>query len=490
MCKILFSVNDKIGTDQTYIYDKNLLIIISMVKEHKQVEEELAEEILEEMEVITDGDTGLVYRQVANVYRLITDNVLNYWITSEFQEQEIRYSRSRRNAVADFIRTITHENSEYLDATTKGTVNLLNGVYYLNTTVVRFRENEDKTALDEYESHFRPHPVKNYYSFIQLPVEYNPEALCPVIDQFVADVFGSDKVDEVYDYIGYILLPHVLYQRAMIMIGSGKNGKTTFLDMLTHFLGMDNISQIPLQLLDDKFSLINLKNKLANIVSDIPSKKLLDSGNAKRVVTDETLSGNIKNVQGSFNFINRCKMLYSCNNLPLSEDMGSAFYRRWRLFVCDAQFDKNKDINILSKITSPSELSGLFNRALEGIERLKKNGGFPDTEQEVKEIWTMETNPVAEFIIHCCNRVKGSETKSKDIFNALNIYRSDNGKTVFDGRKIGYWLRQFGVVGIQRQDTEDVDKYGNPKWYTYYQGIQIKKKYKLNKQRGVNELWE
>ena len=259
-----------------------------------------------------------------------------------------------------------------------------------------------------------------------------------------------------------------------MMVGSGKNGKTTFLDALIRVLGKDNVSQSPLQYLEGKFALYNLKHKFANIVSALPSKDLKDTGNAKRIVTDDTLSSNIKNVQGNFIFKNRCKMLYSCNTLPRTKDKSSAFYRRWVMFICDAIFEDNKDVDILDKITTPEELSGLFNKAIKGIERLKLNNGFPDTEEEVKNMWELESNPIAEFIKKRCVKDIDEELKSKDLFEAFNEFRADKDLPILHPKSIGYWIRQCGIIGKQRKDDYD-------NWYTYYQGIKLKEEEKVRK---------
>ena len=328
-------------------------------------------------------------------------------------------------------------------------------------------------------THFRFHNEHDQIiSFTQIPVDYKEDAKCPIIDDFIAEVFGKEHVDSIYEYIGYILLPHVKYQKALIMIGAGKNGKSTFLDMLIKFLGMENIKQIPLQDLEKPFKLYNLKNIMANIVADLPMRQITDTGNAKRVVTDNTLSGNIKNVQGDFNFGNRCKMLYSCNKVPKTKDTTSAFYRRWLMKICSTDFTGRVDLDMLSKITTDAELSGLLNRAIEGIKRLALNKGFPDTENEVKQLWEMESNPIAQFIYQRCSRNMKHEIQDEissiDLFTAFNEWRSEKKMPLLDGKQIGYWLRQFGIVGITKRDQNDIDEYGRAKRHVFYQGLSLK----------------
>lgn len=445
---------------------------MSPKKYMEQEELEVAKEIVNTIKIVTDGDSGKIFRRMGGVYIPISKNILNMLIVDEFLEQELHYNQSKKKNTIDLLKSLSFRSSKELEDHQIGIINLKNGIYYFDREFDKLCvDNETKESWTE-KTNFRAHKDSDQtISFNQIPVYYDPDADCPLIHNFLIDVFGEDMVDLVYQYIGYLLLDHVKYQKAMIMVGAGKNGKSTFLDMLITFLGRDNIKQIPLQDLDKPFKLYNLKNITANIVADLPLRTISDTGNAKRIVTDNTLSGNIKNIQGDFNFANRCKMIYSCNTLPKTKDKSSAFYRRWLPFICSATFEGRLDIDILDKITSQEEMSGLFNRALQGIKELENNKGFPDTEEVVKTLWEMESNPVAPFIHSRLERIKGKEIKSVDLFTAINEYRSDKKEYLLDGKQIGYWLRQLGIVGITKSD---IDPFGNPKRYVYYQGIKFK----------------
>ena len=438
-----------------------------------QEEKQIAKSIAEQCALITDGDTGFMYRLMGGVYKKLTPNQIDYYVISQYIDNKLYYNRSKKHTTIDLLKELTYKNSREIEESTKNSINLLNGAYFFNKIkgiiVVDFLDNPTKDSGAPISSmvNFKYHPITNYYSFNQLPINYDEDAECPKFDKFLGEVFGEDNKEAIYEYIGYILMPTVKYQRALIMVGSGKNGKTTFLDALIRFLGKDNISQTPLHLLGGKYALYNLRHKFACIVSDLPSKELKDTGNAKRIVTDETLSSFVKYVQGEIIWDNRTKMLYSCNNLPRSKDKSSAFYRRWRMFICDAVFEEDKDVDILDKITTPEELSGLFNKAIEGIERLKTNKGFPDTEQEVKDMWELESNPIAEFIKKKCVRDVKVELRSKDLFEAFNEYRAGKELPILHPKSIGYWIRECGIIGKQKQDEYD-------NWFTYYQGIKLK----------------
>ena len=447
-------------------------------KKFEQLELEIAKDILKDIIMLTNEDTGEVYCKRHGVYEKIPEPRLTSMVVDAYLDNDCKYSRAKKNVTFDFLKSLTIENTKRIEESNNNTINLSNGVYFLNEDFEQLHVNNETkerwTTRTNFIHHGMDRPeLKNYISFNQLPIKYIPEATCPIIDKFMIDVFGKEHVDEIYEFIGYVLLPHVRYQRALMMIGSGKNGKSTFIDMILRFLGINNVSQITLQELEGKFAMINIRNKMLNVVGDLPTKPIEDTGNAKRIVTDNVLSGSIKNIQGNFNFNNRCKMMYSVNELPRTKDSTTAFFRRWIIKFCDSVFDgKNKDVFILDKLTTDEEMSGLFNQCLKGIERLELNNGFPDNELEVKRIWDLDTNPIAEFVQNKCNIISGIETSSQHIFPAVNEYRKSKGDYLLKNNSIGYWLRVYGIIGKQRQ----VDG----KYFTFYQDIELIDKEELD----------
>jgi len=454
-----------------------------MYEQKKQQELEMAKNIKDQFpDMIALPESGEFFVKNNGVYKKISDNSIEDWITMEFIDNNVHYTPSKGNTVRKLLKGLCHKSKTELENYDQF-ITLENGVYFFNKTIKQLKVNNDTKESWTVDTHFNYFPVYDIYSFTKIPVHYDPNATCPLIDKFIEEVFGKDKVEDVYNFIGYLLLPHIKYQRAMILLGSGSNGKSTFLDLLIEFLGVDNTVQVPLQELNNEFSIINLRHKMANIVADLSAREIRETGYAKRVVTDEYLSGSIKYIQGKFNFKNQCKMLYSCNVLPPTKDKSDAFFRRWCLFICSATFKgDNIDFNIKEKLTSKEELSGLFNRAIEGIERLKANNGFPDTTKEVASIWKLESNPVSDFIIEETFKKKGALIKSTELYSAINKYNTERGREALDGRQLGYWIRQLGYYGSQRRDLEAIEG-ENAKWYTYYEGLALNSKKEKDQRR-------
>jgi putative DNA primase/helicase len=192
-----------------------------------------------------------------------------------------------------------------------------------------------------------------------------------------------------------------------MFLGEGKNGKSTFLNLLKEFLGEENIATPSLHsLVENRFAKSELYGKLANIHGDLSAKKLNQTGNFKMLTGQDLIRGERK-YQDSFTFRNYAKMIYSANQLPSTSDTTEAFFRRWIIVEFPYKFTedpddghKDKNPDIVDEITSEEELSGFLNWSLEGLERLLDNGHFTKTGEieDIKDEWLTRTNPLQVFM--------------------------------------------------------------------------------------------
>lgn len=96
-------------------------------------------------------------------------------------------------------------------------------------------------------------------------------------------------------------------------VGKGDNGKSTFLKVFEHFLGLENKSHASLQELNsDKFAIADLHGKSANIYSDLKAEKLTNTGVFKMLVSGDSIRAQKKHGQ-PFDYRNYAKLIYSAN---------------------------------------------------------------------------------------------------------------------------------------------------------------------------------
>ena len=213
----------------------------------------------------------------------------------------------------------------------------------------------------------------------QIPVTYDPKEDCPRIKKFFQEVLLEKDLDAAEELFGYCLTKTYKYPIITVLVGAGRNGKTTFLTLLTSLLGRQNVSAVSLfDLMNDRFALENLHGKLANIPEDLQNAPIKDAGILKKITGMSLVRAQRKYFQ-PFDFYNFAKVIFACNNAPEIEENTDAIWGRIVVLEFPHKFpkgDPKTDPDILDKMTTPEELSGLLNIAIEGYRRLVKNGGL------------------------------------------------------------------------------------------------------------------
>jgi putative DNA primase/helicase len=126
---------------------------------------------------------------------------------------------------------------------------------------------------------------------------------------------------------------------------------------------------------NDRFIAARMYGKIVNTYADIPGTSLQDVGLFKALVSGDKIT--VQNKYGKlFEIRNRAKLIFSGNNIPLSEGEDSlAYFKRWVILKFEALFQGDKqDRNLINKLKTLENLSGLLNLALVGIKLLERDG--------------------------------------------------------------------------------------------------------------------
>jgi putative DNA primase/helicase len=95
----------------------------------------------------------------------------------------------------------------------------------INLRNVTFEVAEGKQGLRE----FRREDFLKY----QLPFEYNSDAKCPMFNEYLHRVVPDSNCRKVLaEYLGYIFVRGLKLEKALILYGSGANGKSVFFDIV------------------------------------------------------------------------------------------------------------------------------------------------------------------------------------------------------------------------------------------------------------------
>jgi P4 family phage/plasmid primase-like protien len=269
-------------------------------------------------------------------------------------------STSTVNEAMNHIRRRTYTNRTEFDASEPHILNLQNGLLNIDTLDLK-EHSHDQLSL------------------VRLPVTYDPKVKCPNILKFLGEVLHPQDVFTAMQIIGYCLYKTAEYEKAIILVGSGSNGKSVFLKILEALVGSQNTSHIALQDLDkERFAAAGLYCKMVNTFADLKQLKLTSSGIFKMLVSGDSIRAQNK-FKDPFSFRNYAKLIFSANKIPESDDDSYAYYRRWLILEFENIFeDENRDTKLIEKLTTPEELSGLLNLTLIALKKLRKDNGFKD----------------------------------------------------------------------------------------------------------------
>lgn len=297
----------------------------------------------------------------------------------------------------------------------------------------------------------------DYVSIKQLPIIYDPKASWVPIIKFLNWVQNTEGVKTLMKMFGYILMVHsTKYQKAFFLVGKGDNGKSVVTNLCETFVGEDNCSSIKLHdLKNDRFMVARMYGKIINTYADLPATSLQDVGLFKALVSGDKITA--QNKHGPlFEFRNRAKMIYSGNNIPLSDGEDElAYFKRWVIITFERIFKGDKqDRDLIKKLTTPENLSGLFNLALVGLDLLEREG-FQDVPiQYIREEYDRKSVSFQRFVTDKCQINVGKSRYyiiQDDFSNSFLKYCQEHDLEILNEEQIEIELSTLGVFEKRKQ---------------------------------------
>lgn len=247
---------------------------------------------------------------------------------------------------------------------------------------------------------------------VQIPVKYDKSAKCPTVTKMVKDILDHDDINLYWEIVGYCLYRAFPIPGIFLFIGPGGNGKSSLLNFITRLLGVNNVSGVALQNMDEeskggsRFNAWPLWNKLANIKPDLPNRPMKDGNLAK------SISGGDMNlmIERKFKdpFFDKifAKPVFGSNYFVAPENPTEADYRRYIYIRPPHKFSldpkevesgeaKAANLAFLAGDFGPEEMAGALNEAIAGLHRVLKAEKFSYkmTPEDVANLMATFGNP-------------------------------------------------------------------------------------------------
>lgn len=216
-----------------------------------------------------------------------------------------------------------------------------------------------------------------------LDVTYDPNAYDKNVDDFLNFVCcnRSDMRMVLEEILGHVLLVDKFPHKIFFLTGSGANGKSTFVEMITKWTG-ELSSHIDIANFDDGTSLTSLIGKIVNVADDVDAIYLEKSKNLKTMASGNTVGCRAIYSQ-PITLKNTATLIFTANEPPVFKDKSDGIGRRLLIIPFENKV-KERIYNLDELLSTDNAKSYLLNLALAGVKRIY------DNKLEISESETIE----------------------------------------------------------------------------------------------------
>jgi P4 family phage/plasmid primase-like protien len=215
-------------------------------------------------------------------------------------------------------------------------------------------------------------PSPEYFLTCPIPHKVGSADNTPTIDKIFNDWIG-DRRQILYEILAYCLVDSYPINRMFILFGSGRNGKSQFLELLTRFIGYENTTSTELEkIIDSRFECSKLHRKKAALIGETNFTAIKSSDRIKKITGHDMLTAEFKG-KDPFDFTNTAKILIASNSIPETLDKTEAFHSRCIIIEFTNRFNEGKPI--IDTIPE-QEYENLLYKCLKLLPELMEKGKF------------------------------------------------------------------------------------------------------------------
>lgn len=272
-----------------------------------------------------------------------------------------------------------------------------------------------------------------FFTRTALAIEYDELAPDPeMFLQFLGEAMKGRQplVDLIQEMLGYMIATDTSMHKVFFLFGRPRSGKGTILRITTALVGVRNTCFPTIETLGAQFGMQGLIGKSVAQVTDMNT----DDGKALRTTASRIngISGedgvtverkHISNWDGKL----PTRFILAGNTLPNFGSHTNAMATRLLIVPFEVSFVGREDRSLTDKLMT--ELPGILNWALDGLDRLRARGDFaePEDSAKAKHRLIFKSDPVHGFIAECCTVKPGTGVDKADLYAAFQRYGADTG---------------------------------------------------------------
>ena len=262
-----------------------------------------------------------------------------------------------------------------------------------------------------------------YFSINQIPHDYDLTYSIPqdsIVARFTRSKFPDDADQKMFfQYCGYCMTKETYWQKFLVLFGPGNTGKSTLIRLLSSAIGDRNISNLPLQDINERFAATHFCGKLLNACAELPPGKVEQVDVIKRCTGEDMLKGEYKGGKVFF-FKSYAKLIFSANKIPtIPADEAEPFFRRFMLIEID---DRGSEIPNLETLLQ-KDIQTFLHLSVNALHDALING-FSESPNSLNHIHDLkaENDPVLGFMMDRTVRDRNARTQTTIIYKAYEQY--------------------------------------------------------------------
>jgi putative DNA primase/helicase len=244
------------------------------------------------------------------------------------------------------------------------------------------------------------------------------------------------------------------YQRAFLLHGRPKTGKTTALEVLRALMPSDATAALPPDLWGQRFSLVQLIGAALNSCGELPEASLIGGDIFKKVIEGGEVSCEFKG-RDIFTFRPISAHWFASNHLPRTRDTSPGFTRRWLVFDFNKIVTAEERMPNFHEILVAEEREAIAAWAVEGLKRLLEQREYtlPASHKAREDQILRSNNSVFAFIESSEKVAKEGQTDVRELFDVYLFYQ----KEVSRGGGVSFesFRHMLGDLGFHVEEYRD-----------------------------------
>jgi putative DNA primase/helicase len=314
----------------------------------------------------------------------------------------------------------------------------LPGIPILPNELDRYKDaiNVQNGIVDLKTGKLRPHDRRLKMSLIA-EVEYIDGAKCPLWLKFLDEITQGDKELQLYiqRMVGYFLTGSTAEQCLFFLYGTGSNGKSTFVNMISSLFGdYTKNAQSDTIMRADRGNSSSARSDIARLksvrlvtTSEPSGGCVLDEALVKTMTGEDVITAR-RLYREEFQFRPEFKIVMATNVKPIIKHSDHGIWRRVRMLPFVAQIpDDKKDIHLAEKLQA--ERAGIFQWALQGAVDWYKKGMPPCAKvSAANEEYRQEMDKMKQFVDDCIISATGCTIPSGKLYSVYRAWCSERGE--------------------------------------------------------------